>query len=90
MLIYPYFLTDLGTASTTVSMIGKAFVTIGFSGIYIYTSELFPTDVRGVAMSTAVISARISGIAAPFMGAPMVRTNPYDAKTMETKEFFSI
>ena len=60
-------------------MLGKGFVVISFSGIYIYTSELFPTPVRSAAMGTAVLAARIGGLVAPLMGVPMVRYRKQDS-----------
>ena len=63
----------MGTEYTIFTMVAKAFVTVGFNGIFVYASELFPTEVRHVGMGTAVMWARISGIAAPYIGGPLVR-----------------
>ena len=59
-----------------MSFTGKAFVTMAFYGIYIYSAETFPTEVRHVGMGTASLCARISGMIAPYMGPPLVRTDP--------------
>jgi OCT family organic cation transporter-like MFS transporter 4/5 len=56
-----------------MSMVGKLFVVISFSGIYVFTSEVFPTEVRTTGMGAASFVARISGILAPFVGGPLVR-----------------
>ena len=58
---------------TGLSLFGKAGATMGFSVVYVYTSELFPTDVRNVAIGACSTFARISGMMAPFVGGPLVR-----------------
>lgn len=64
---------DTDIAMMTLSVLGKFFVTMAFSGIYVYTAELFPTEVRNFGMGTASFWARISGMSAPFIGGPLVR-----------------
>ena len=63
---------DMQKAATAMSIVGKAGVTMAFSGSYVMTAELFPTSVRNVAIGSASMFARISGMAAPFMGSEMV------------------
>ncbi len=41
---------------------------MAFTDIYIYTSEVVPTEVRNIGMGTASFCARISGMAAPYVG----------------------
>ncbi len=53
-------------------MVGKSAITMAFCSIYLYSSELFPTEVRNVGIGTASMFARISGMAAAFIGGPMV------------------
>ena len=53
-------------------MLGKAAITMTFSTVYVYTAELFPTPVRHLAVGSSSMMARISGLAAPFMGEPLV------------------
>ena len=55
-----------------MSMIGKVFVVIAFSGINVYTTELFPTDCRGAVMAEATIFSGVAYMIAAFMGPPMV------------------
>ena len=57
---------------TAMALIGKAGATMGFSGIYLYSSELYPTDVRNVGLGTSSVCARVSGMIAPYVGGPMV------------------
>ena len=44
-----------------------------FNGMYVYTAELFPTEVRNAGLGSASMSARISGIVAPYVGGSLVR-----------------
>lgn len=53
-------------------MVAKGFVTVGFSSIYVYTSELFPTEVRNVGVGSASMCARVGGMIAPYMGPSLV------------------
>ena len=46
---------------------------MGFSAIYVYSGELYPTEVRTVGMGTSSMCARFSGMAAPYIGGPVVR-----------------
>ena len=69
----PLVLNNIGAGSTAMSVIGKAFITMGFASIYVYTVELFPTEVRSAGMGSGSMCARISGMAAPYIGAPLVR-----------------
>ena len=58
---------------TVLSMVGKFFVSMAFTGIYVWTSEVMPTEVRNIGMGSCSLFARISGIIAPFIGGPLVR-----------------
>jgi len=66
---------DFQTATTVLSILGKALVCIAFSVVYVHSSELFPTEVRNVALGTASMCARISSLAAPYVGAPLVNSH---------------
>ena len=69
------YVSDLGMEYTVFAMVAKAFVTIGFNSIYVYTSELFPTEVRSIGVGTASMCARISGMIAPYLGSTLVRNS---------------
>jgi len=60
-----------------LSIIGKAVICIAFSVVYVYASEMFPTEVRSVAMATGNLFARSSSMAASFVGGPLVGTISY-------------
>ena len=58
--------------SVVFAMLGKAGATMAFSDIYIFTSEIVPTEVRNTGMGTSSFCARISGMAAPYVGGLLV------------------
>ena len=60
------------TLSVVFAMLGKAGATMAFSDIYIFTSEIVPTEVRNTGMGTSSFCARISGMAAPYVGGLLV------------------
>ncbi|XP_065918286.1 solute carrier family 22 member 15-like isoform X2 [Dysidea avara] len=62
----------LGTTTSTgtimfLSLMGKFAVSTAFSLLYVYTSELFPTEVRNKGLGVTPVAARIGGILAPFV-----------------------
>lgn len=61
------------TATTVLAIIGKAGVAAAFTGIYIYTSELFPTEVRNMALGISSTAGRVGGLIAPYAGGSLVR-----------------
>ena len=69
--------SDYHSATVTFSMLGKLFISVTFSCIYVYSSELFPTEVRSIGVGTASMCARISSMAAAYVGGPLVSLSPY-------------
>ena len=55
-----------------MAMLGKTCILMAFAASYTYTLELFPTGIRNNAMGSASMLARVSGMAAPYMGRPLV------------------
>ena len=68
------FTTGYGTAVTVISLIGKMCATGLFAAIYVYTAEIYPTEIRHIGVATASMFARFGSMIAPFMGEPMVGT----------------
>ena len=65
-------LTDLALprnsmGRTVLSIIGKMFVTIGFSDLYVWVPEIFPTSMRATTLGTASAVARIGSFLSPFI-----------------------
>ena len=75
----PLQIYDLGEAYTATALIGKAFGIISFGGIFVYTTELYPTEVRSVGLAMCSVSARVASIIAPYMGFFMVSKYPAKA-----------
>ena len=65
--------TEESIAITVLSLIGKAGVTAAFCGMYVYTSEIYPTEVRNVGLGTCSMVARIAALAGPYVGGLFVR-----------------
>ncbi|MPC54645.1 Solute carrier family 22 member 1 [Portunus trituberculatus] len=66
LLLQPLVPTNLKWLSITLVMIGKLLSTAAFSVMFLYTSELFPTEIRTQGMSAGMISSRIGAFIAPF------------------------
>jgi len=50
-----------------VSVAGKFFVTISFASIYLWTSELFPTELRATGVGSSCFFSRLGGAAASWI-----------------------
>lgn len=56
---------DWTAAQLALYLVGKFGIAISFDVMYIYTSELFPTSVRGASISISHLVGRIAAILAP-------------------------
>ena len=63
---------DCHTATVVFAMFGKALISFAYSVVYVYASEIFPTEVRNVGVGTAAMCGRISSMAASYVGGPLV------------------
>ena len=66
-------LPDIDDGVTAFALIGKMFVTAAFNVTYVYTAELYPTEVRQVAFGTCSTMGRIGAMASTFIGVQLVR-----------------
>ena len=64
--------SELQWLTTTFAMIGKIGASAGFSMVYQYSAELFPTVVRNAGMGSSSCIARVGGMIAPYI-ADLVR-----------------
>lgn len=60
-------MVDLTWPTTLLYLVGKVAITQAFSGIYMYTSELFPTHARHSLLGFCSMVGRIGSIVAPQM-----------------------
>ena len=67
-----FLFSDMQVEYTVFTMVAKAFVSVSYSSVYVYTSELYPTEVRNIGAGTALMCANISGMIAPYVGGPLV------------------
>ena len=51
----------------TLSMIGKLAITASYGVVYIFSAELYPTEVRNVGMGGSSMCARIGGMLCPYV-----------------------
>ncbi|KAG4067214.1 hypothetical protein HA402_000205 [Bradysia odoriphaga] len=56
----------LSALSIALFFVGKLFITVAFTGLYIYTSELWPTNMRHSIMGLCSTMGRIGAMFAPF------------------------
>lgn len=56
-----------GTGLMLLAFIGKSFVSLSFSTVYLYAAELFPTAVRSRSMSLMSLCSRLGGMLAPIV-----------------------
>jgi len=56
---------EKGSFATMLAFAAKFAITGAFSIVYVFTSEMFPGDVRSIAMGVSNITARMGGIVSP-------------------------
>ncbi|KAL8620712.1 hypothetical protein ACOMHN_067275 [Nucella lapillus] len=55
-----------GVLQTSLTLVARFGITGSFNAIWVYTPELFPTNLRNLGVGIASSSARVGGMAAPF------------------------
>ena len=68
MILQLQIFSVLQTLRNTLLYIAKNAASGAFGLIFIYTSELFPTSVRGTGIGLCSLMARVGALATPFMG----------------------
>uniref|UniRef100_A0A1I7WBZ9 MFS domain-containing protein n=1 Tax=Heterorhabditis bacteriophora TaxID=37862 RepID=A0A1I7WBZ9_HETBA len=57
-------------------MLGKFTISCSFMGVYVYASEIFPTNIRNLSIGFCEMMSRIGGILAPYV-AVLARVSPF-------------
>ncbi|XP_026744580.1 organic cation transporter protein-like [Trichoplusia ni] len=65
LIALPFVPESLPWMQTTLNLIGKLCISMAFSSIYIYTSELFPTQARHSLLAFCSMIGRIGALVAP-------------------------
>jgi len=60
----------------TLALIGKFGATASFAVVFVYTAEMFPTEIRSTAVGASSLCGRIGGIIAPFIAYSSVVWTP--------------
>ncbi|XP_003515960.2 solute carrier family 22 member 20 isoform X2, partial [Cricetulus griseus] len=58
---------DLQTLRTVQAALGKGCLASSFICVYLFTGELYPTEIRQMGMGFASVNARLGGLAAPLV-----------------------
>ncbi|KAJ8315473.1 hypothetical protein KUTeg_007623, partial [Tegillarca granosa] len=61
------YISTLYWITIALSMVGKFFMSAVFANVFLYTSELFPTGIRGFTLSIGNIGARLGGMISPYI-----------------------
>ena len=68
----PVVCVDCHIATVIFAMFGKAFISFAYSVVYVYASEIYPTEVRNIGVGTAAMCGRVSSTVASYAGGPLV------------------
>ncbi|XP_042889431.1 uncharacterized protein LOC122264551 [Penaeus japonicus] len=69
--------TSLGWLGMVFTMVGKMAITAAYQIVYLYASELFPTEVRQRGMGTATMVAKVGSVSAPFLVETLSSIGPW-------------
>ncbi|KAM4527934.1 synaptic vesicle 2-related protein [Odontesthes bonariensis] len=75
--ILPLFACIGRIALTIFIFISRAFISGGYQVVFVYTPEVFPTEIRALAMGTSSAVARVGALITPFVAQVMLRTSVY-------------
>ncbi|XP_062380663.1 organic cation/carnitine transporter 2-like isoform X2 [Sardina pilchardus] len=67
LLVIKYVPEELNALTITLAMAGKSCITGGFSFLYLYCTELFPTVVRNMGLGVTSMASRIGSTVAPYV-----------------------
>ncbi|XP_072228190.1 synaptic vesicle 2-related protein-like [Leuresthes tenuis] len=75
--ILPLFACIGRIALTIFIFISRAFISGGYQVVFVYTPEVFPTEIRALAMGTSSAVARVGALITPFVAQVLLRTSVY-------------
>lgn len=79
IIVTPFIPETHPMAMVLCALVGKASVTIAFTIIYLYTCEMWPTNIRNTITNTCSMIGRIGSMIAPF-AVLLVRSSIYSKK----------
>lgn len=62
----------MSVSTTVLALVGKMGATASFNAMFVFTTEIYPTEVRNIGLGTCSMAARLSGIMAPYVSGTMV------------------
>ncbi|XP_050687705.1 solute carrier family 22 member 7-like [Eriocheir sinensis] len=77
LLSQPLIPKSLMWLSITLVSIGKFFSSCAFGVLFLYSSELYPTEIRTQGMSAGMMSSRVGGFIAPFIISALETNHPW-------------
>ena len=60
-------------AVTAFAIVGKGFITVSYSSIYVVTTDNYPTSIRAAALGLGAAVARAGSMGSSFVGGILVR-----------------
>ncbi|XP_031628549.1 organic cation transporter-like protein isoform X2 [Contarinia nasturtii] len=73
ILIAPWIPKDKSLIVLILFMLGKSSITFAFKVVYVFTAELYPTNIRGTIMNSCSMIGRIGAVLATFNGHLMAK-----------------
>ncbi|XP_063863186.1 organic cation transporter protein-like isoform X2 [Scylla paramamosain] len=67
LLLLPFIPNGCGWVAVTLALVGKMSISSAFQVLTLYSSELFPTEVRTRGTSTAFMMSRVGSMTSPFI-----------------------
>lgn len=77
LLMQPVIPASLNWLSITLVMIGKMAAASAFKVMFLYSSELYPTEIRTQAMCAGMMSSRVGAFISPFIISALEPTHPW-------------
>jgi len=66
------YVPEFQVASMFLSLLAKAFISLAYAVVYLYGSEVFPTEIRNIGMGIASLLEGLGWLLAPSAGGYLV------------------